>query len=182
MFGVDDKKFSDMEVAQAYWESMKDRMAWCRDAATDYLKENERRRFYKLTYSVDPGEKVAYVSISNGVLQEVEEALKKEFAENGPFNNDDEKYEFYSKVITDILCDYVPERDQHWAGGAPIVTDFDRNEFIYCTSFKVMQISIIVWMIFVNYRITITSSSCRKSMRQPRLSSTARARMSYPSP
>ena len=56
MFGVDDKKFSDMEVAQAYWESMKDRMAWCRDAATDYLKENERRRFYKLTYSVDPGE------------------------------------------------------------------------------------------------------------------------------
>lgn len=139
MFGVDNQKFSDMEVAQAYGERMKDRMAWCRKEASEYLEKNERRRFYKLSYTVDPGEKVAYVAISDGVLQEVEEALKKEFAENGPFNNDDEKYEFYSEVITDILCDYVPERDQHWAGGSPIVTDFDRNEFIYCTNFKVMH-------------------------------------------
>ena len=45
MFGVDNQKFSDMEVAQAYWERMKDRMAWCRKAASDYLKNNDRRRF-----------------------------------------------------------------------------------------------------------------------------------------
>ena len=139
MFGVDDKKFSDMEVVQGYWKRMKDRMAWCREAASDYLKNNDRRRFYKLTYSVDPGEKVTYAAVSDAILKEVEEAFKKEFAENGPFNNDDEKDDFYMGVNTDILMDYVPEEDQHCAGGSPIITAFDANDFIHCTKFKVMH-------------------------------------------
>ena len=143
MFGIDDKKFSDLEVAQAYWDRMKIRMEWCRNAAKEYLNNNPRRKFYKLRYDVDSGEQTTYASIRDGDVKILKKAIEQEIAENGPFNSAEDRYDFFHDAINELEGidweEYIPERDQHWAGGPAIVTDVDLDDFINCCKFKVKR-------------------------------------------
>ena len=142
MFGVDAKKFSDMEVAQAYWDSMKQRMEWCRKEAQEYLKNNGRRKFYKLTYDDDIAIHVTYSAISDDDVKKVREAIAEDVAENGPYKSKAEEEEFLSDILRDLdidwVEDYLPSIYMCHAE-PPIVTGLDLDDFIYCCAFKVMH-------------------------------------------
>ena len=137
MLGTDDQKISRIENAKAYWERMNERLEWCRNAAKEYVKNNERRKFYKLTYELFGSDyHTIHAGISDADRKVVEDALKEEFEINGPFENEGIKKEFYDEVITEILYDYIPEKDRRWDNVHPHITDIDFNDFIYCTHFK----------------------------------------------
>ncbi len=142
MFGVDDQKISDMEVAQGYWERMKDRMAWCRKEASEYLKRNERPKFYKLKYSDSGTVYETRAALKKEDIKIIRDAIAKKVEENGPFKDKKEEDRFLADYLSELdidwVNDYLPARYQIFMN-TPIVIGVDFDDYTFCCRFKVMH-------------------------------------------
>lgn len=146
MFKLNDQEISDLEMAQTYFERIKKRMEWCRNEAEEYLKNIERRKFYKVSYFVDSGDQTVYSAITDEDMKTIKDGIKQTLdwvlEEYGPDASEDEKAnalsDYFSECDSDICWeDYLPEKDFHWAGGPPVITDVDFNDYKHFCKFKV---------------------------------------------
>ncbi len=140
----------EFEYAQTYWERAKKRMEWCRHEAEEYLKNTERSKFYKLSYSVDSGQQIVYAAITDDDRKLIEEGIKKTLdwvrEESGPDATEEDKEDalsdYFLESYRDIYWDrYIPERDLHWTD-PPIINGVDFNDVKHFCKFKVKHTSL----------------------------------------
>lgn len=146
MFYANGEKMSDMEVAQGYWEHAKERMAWCRHEAEEYVKNHGRRKFYKIYYNVGDGE--VYSAIDDKLVA----ALKEDIKELMDFINEEYDSNPSEKVIADELREYfsecgvdwspyIPEKDQHFVDEPAYPINIDFDDVLYFTRFDIKHTS-----------------------------------------
>ncbi len=143
MFKIGDKEYSDNDVAQTYWETVKDRMDCCRKIAEESFNQMHRDSFYRLDYSVDPGKETIYVKLPEKDYDIIKKAIEEDQAVNGVFENYDDRTTFFMSeaFYLDIdWRDYIPEEDWSWAGGEPVILDVDLDDVKYFCAFKVTHI------------------------------------------
>lgn len=135
MFKFGNEEYTDQEAGMAIWNELKALKEKCHELAVDYVKNNPRDPYYKLTYTVDPGEEVVYTKFTDEELK----ALKKAYQ----YEDGDEPYECLEDRLYDLhkdapemdidFTEHIPEDDWHWAGGYPVVEAVDlENPRKYC--------------------------------------------------
>ena len=131
-FKAGEQEFRDIEVAQGMWNRAKERMEWCRKAAQEFVDKGGRRKFYKLSYRVDPGQITVYASFDEEDKKLILDTIA---------NADDDLRECENFIeclaLQHIDIDwsrYIPEGDMHWIE-SPVITDVDFDDVCYCTVF-----------------------------------------------
>lgn len=140
---IDFKPLSDEQRVREFLTRASDKMQWCREKAAEFLKNHPRRKFYRLAYDLR-GERETYVCLSDEDIKRIQDLEAEEIAQNGPFAGADERREFFSDTLDDLIdwSHYLKEDRPLFfndEGEQTHIIDIDLGDFIFCAEFTKKQ-------------------------------------------
>ena len=132
-------------MKMAYWECAQKRMEWCRQEARAYYEKSKPKKYYKVSYIVDPGLEECFAHFGDKdykMLVDFYEGIKAD-EDNNEFEDEDHKQECIEEGLQELPIfweNYLPEDAFHWAGyeyPKIVGVDFDDCKSFY--KFKVVS-------------------------------------------
>lgn len=146
MYKIGDKEYNDNEVSETLWDIFKSLKDECHSLAVEYVGNHQRRKFYALHYRVDYGYNKVYACFSDEELEVIRQVYKEveEVGKEEPFEDEEDRLDYisdcFSSVDIDYLC-YIPDEDLHWAGGDPLLSRVDLEDWRKYCLFQVLTMN-----------------------------------------
>lgn len=148
MLKIGNTEYDELKVAKVYWEKIKDFENECRKLATEYVKSDKRRKFYRLDYDyMDPVDKDSiYVPLTDQERDTLQKALAKKEAEDtdkyGPYEDERDRIESLENVYWENGIDWegkIPFEILHTVVGDESIriTKIDFNDIKHYCRFSV---------------------------------------------
>ena len=138
-----DKEYSDKEVASAIKERKQARHDWCEQKAREFFATKERRKFYNTSYYVPEADDEGYFHFPDELINTIQTAIDKDFAENGPSPNMKAAIaDVRQEIIEGMDLSEYEEKFLHLVcPGFEYLTinDIDLDDFIYCYGVRVLR-------------------------------------------
>ena len=138
-----DKEYSDKEVASAIKERKQARHDWCEQKAREFFATKERRKFYNTSYYVPEADDEGYFHFPDELINTIQAAIDKDFAENGPSPNMKAAIaDVRQEIIEGMDLSEYEERLLHslYPGFEYLtINDIFLDDFLYCYGVRVLR-------------------------------------------
>ena len=109
MYKFGDKEVCDQQVNDAFWQSMKQRLEWCKGAVAEQLSKTGRKKYYRMDYDVDSEVESVYAAFTDEEISIINQAVADI---NSECQDEDEKCEAFTEIASSSDVDFyrfVPE-------------------------------------------------------------------------
>lgn len=141
MYKFGDKEVCDQQVNDAFWQSMKQRLEWCKGAVAEQLSKTGRKKYYRMDYDVDSEVESVYAAFTDEEISIINQAVADI---NSECQDEDEKCEAFTEIASSSDVDFyrfVPEEDM-CKEYAPAIMWVDVDDVKYCCGFTAFRAAV----------------------------------------